>query len=224
MPKLVLDLSNNNAEPTWHVLKDWRKTVNGRTYTVEGVLLKASEGATFTDPVFQNWSKRARAAGLRVGGYHFAQPGGGDALAEARWFASRLGKIQRRDFRPALDLEANPGNLSWSGLVNWSRQFNQEVQRLTGTLPIFYASAFWLRQMDANTPVGAALWLAHWSNDGMPFNPPIPSPWKKAPLHQFTSEATGRSPLHPLGVPGRVDINQINNFRPLLAHPVTGLV
>lgn len=215
MANLVLDLSNNNDSPNFKML-----AADG----VKGVMLKVSEGATFTDPVFQNWAKRARAAGLRVGGYHFAQPNGGDPIAEARHFASKLGSIARRDFRPALDLEQNPGNLSWSNLVAWSRVWNQEVYRLSGTLPMFYASKGWIQAMGADVPIGAALWLAHWSNDGKPFVPKAPFPWKNVHLHQFTSEANGGSPVHPKGAPGRVDINQILKLRPLLAHPVLGLV
>jgi lysozyme len=214
MPDLVLDLSNNNPNPNFKTLAQ-----SG----IKGVMLKVSEGATFTDPVFPDWSRRARAAGLRVGGYHFAQPHGGDALDEARHFASKLGTIERRDFRPALDLEANPGRLSAKELEEWARTFNQEVKRLTGVLPMFYASRGWIASMRLEKPIGAALWLAHWSNDGLPFTPEPPPPWKKVPpLHQFTSEANGPSPLHPKGISGRVDINQILRLRPLLAHPILG--
>lgn len=210
MPDLVLDLSNNNIKPNFYTLSK-----NG----IKGVMLKVSEGATFTDPVFKDWAWRARRNGLRVGGYHFAQPSGGDAVAEARHFADKIGEIKPRDFRPALDLEANAGDLSWSQLVAWSRAFNQEFFRLKGHLPMFYASKGWIQAMHADVPIGAALWLAHWSNDGRPFTPVAPYPWKNVHLHQFTSEANGRSPLHPKGAFGRVDINQILKLRPILAYP-----
>src|SRR5512138_426467 len=103
MPDLVLDLSNNNPNPNF-----WRLKRAG----VKGVMLKASEGATFTDPVFKDWAARARKQGLHVGGYHFAQPDGGDPQKEAKHFASVLGEIKLNDYRPALDLEQNPGKLS----------------------------------------------------------------------------------------------------------------
>ena len=205
----VLDLSNNNDVVSFQRMKN---------AGVTGVMLKVSEGATFTDPVFAAWAKRARWQGMRVGGYHFAQPDGGDALAEARHFAAQLGTIERRDFRPALDLEVNAGGLSWSQLVAWSRTFNQELFRLTGSLPMLYASKGWLNAMNASVPIGAALWLAHWSNDGKPFTPSPPSPWKKVQLHQYTSN--GSVP----GVTGRVDKNQVLALRPLLAHPILGLL
>lgn len=204
---LVLDLSNNNNNPNFQTLKK-----NG----VEGVMLKVSEGATFVDPVFQNWAGRARAAGMRVGGYHFAQPNGGDPIAEARHFAKHLGTVRRRDFKPALDLEANPGNLSWDELEVWARAFNQEVKRLNGHVPMFYASRYWIEKMKPTTPVGGALWLAHWSLNGEPFNPVPPAPWVRVPMHQYTSK--GRIN----GISGNVDKNQVLHKRRVLAHPVLG--
>lgn len=211
MADLVLDLSNNNANgrPNFRMLR-----ANG----VVGVMLKVSEGQTFVDSFFKDWAKRARAAGMRVGGYHFAQPRPGNAKAEAAHFARNLGKVERRDFRPALDLESNPGGLSGNALEQWSREFNQEVQRLTGHLPMFYASTGWINSMNFNVPIGAALWLAHWSNDGRPFTPNPPHPWKKVHLHQYTSHGWVQ------GISTRVDKNQILKLRPLLAHPNLGLL
>lgn len=204
MADLVLDLSNNNPKPNFYKLSK-----NG----VKGIMFKVSEGATFTDGVFKDWSWRARRNGIRVGGYHFAQPNGGDPIAEARHFADKLGEIKLNDFRPALDLESNPGSLSWSQLVAWSRAFNQEFFKITKTLPMFYASKGWIQSMNADVPIGAALWLAHWSNNGQPFTPSAPFPWKNVHLHQYTSNGTVP------GAVGRVDKNQILRLRPLLAHP-----
>lgn len=200
----VVDLSNNNPEPSFNYLKN-----NG----VTGVMLKVSEGATFKDPKFSDWARRARAQGLRVGGYHFAQPNGGDPNKEAAWFAKNLGPLRDRDFRPALDLEANPGGLSWHQLVDWSRAFNQEVFRLSGTLPMLYASKSWIQSMHADVPIGAALWLAWWSDDNKPFPISAIAPWKKpASLHQYTSHGF-------VGKYGRVDLNRVVTLRPLLAFP-----
>lgn len=206
----VLDLSNNNPVVNFQQLAH-----NG----VTGVMLKVSEGATFRDPVFKNYAMRARNQGLRVGGYHFAQPNGGDPIAEARHFAECLGEVQRRDYRPALDLEQNPGGLSWSQLVAWSRAFNQEVFKQTGSLPMLYASRYWINSMRADVPIGAALWLADWGpNDGQYHPVTAPAPWKKVQLHQYTSNG------HVPGVQGRVDVNRVISLRPLLAHPILGLV
>jgi GH25 family lysozyme M1 (1,4-beta-N-acetylmuramidase) len=214
---LTLDLSNNNVNPNFYKIKKWRGP-NGER--VVGIHFKVSEGATFRDPVFADWSRRARKQGLRVGGYHFAQPGGGDALAEARWFAHLLGPIQKRDLKPVLDLEANPGKLSWAELEDWTRKFNQEVKRLTGVTPMLYASKAWVERMPLERPLGNGLWLAYWSKNGLPFPTPVIPPWKRpAALHQFTSEASFPSPLHPAGMPGRVDISKVNRLKNVVAFP-----
>lgn len=66
--------------------------------------LKATEGTGFVDPRFAEHRREARAAGLRVGGYHYFQlctPGG----EQARHFADVLGELRPRELPPALDLE-----------------------------------------------------------------------------------------------------------------------
>ena len=93
---LVVDLHNGRSEPFWAALKK-----SG----VTGTYLKATEGATYQDKTSAARAKRARAAGLRVGYYHFGRPSGGDAAAEAHNFCQWVkdaGGIQRRDFKPAL--------------------------------------------------------------------------------------------------------------------------
>jgi lysozyme len=47
---------------------DWRRV---RADDIDFAYLKASEGSTFVDPRFVEHSRAARAAGLRVGGYHY---------------------------------------------------------------------------------------------------------------------------------------------------------
>jgi len=205
----LLDLSNNNTVRSFPAI---------RKAGVAGVWLKVTEGATFTDPDWRSYSKRGRAAGLRVGGYHFAYPTGGDAVEEARYFASKLGKIQRTDLRPVLDFEINPRRMKGSALVAWARAFSQELRRKTGVLPLFYSYPYFIEALKASAPIGAGLWLAAYGpNDGRPHPFSVPRPWRRAVAHQFTSNA--RVP----GVFGRVDVSEARRIRPLLAHPLKGL-
>src|ERR1051326_2164231 len=92
---LVVDLSNNNPLTDFPTLKK---------HGVEGIWHKVTEGNGFVDQDWLQRSKRARQAGLRVGGYHFGHPNT-DPRTQARFFANHLGKIERRDLRPVLDLE-----------------------------------------------------------------------------------------------------------------------
>lgn len=211
---LILDLSSNNPSPNFKLLK---------AAGVDGVYLKATEGAKYDADwdVYSEWAPRARAAGLRVGPYHFARPGGGDAPSEAGNFCGLIrlrGGIGRRDLRPVLDMERNDGNLSPEALEKWCRDFNKLVWALTGTLPLFYSYPYFISSNLAGLkePIGAGLWLADYRYP--PYEAPVPAPWRKYVLHQYTSQGLVN------GVAGRVDISEAARVRPLLAHPTLGLL
>src|SRR5690348_1530189 len=95
--RLLCDLSNNNPGPI-----DFPRL---KAHGVWGLWHKVSEGTHFFDPDWPHRSDAARMVGLHVGGYHFARPALGTAPTEARLFCQALGRVQRRDLRPVLDLE-----------------------------------------------------------------------------------------------------------------------
>lgn len=200
---LIVDLSSNQGSVDFARLKK---------AGVGGVWMKVTEGATWDDPDWVARAKAARKAGLRVGGYHFARPDRNGAVKEAHHFAAKLGKIGRRDLRPVLDYETHPAD----GV--WARNFASTFRRLTGTPVVFYSYPAFIGEMDCGKPVGDGLWLASYSrNDGVEHPYTVPSPWRRAVAHQFTSN--GRV----AGVPGRVDLSHAPRLRGVLAHPVIGL-
>lgn len=220
MRELVIDVSSNNSEPQWKKVAAWRKGTLLR-WRVRGVYIKATEGTSYVFRDGLAWAKSARSAGLNVGRYHFAQPKPGNAKLESAHFARSIGTVKQSDFRPVLDLETNKSGMSWGQLEEWAREFNQEFFHRTGILPGFYSSSYWAANIGRTKPVGAFLWDANWSSSGVPFKAPVPGSWKHVSLHQFTSEASSRSPYHPDGVSGRIDISQILQLRPLMAYPDT---
>jgi lysozyme len=211
---LIVDLSSNNPQPDWKALKK---------AGVDGAWLKATEGSGYNAgwDVYSDWAPAARKVGIRVGAYHYAQPGGGDAVAEALNFAGTIayaGAIQRKDLRPVLDFEVNPAGLSGAQLVAWARKFNAKTWETTGTLPLFYSYPAFIANMHAAESIGAGLWLAAYGpNDGLEHSYTVPAPWKKAVAHQYTSRGT-------LSGLARVDLSSAKSLLPLLAHPVIGLV
>lgn len=218
---LVLDLSRNNAEPDWNQL--------GKI--CEGVILKLTEGASY-NPVWScgPWAAKARQAGLRVGFYHFARPSGGDAVAEARNFASaikRFGGCQRRDFRPALDMEATV--IDHERLYAWSRAFNQELRNQDLPTPMFYTYPYFLSKVKPPKPIGNGLWFANYTGKGGYITHSF-APWQKVHLHQYTSVGYVRYPngvIYPTrSSDGRrhLDKNKILARTALLAHPILGQV
>lgn len=211
---LLVDLSNNNADPiSFPQLKR-----DG----VFGVLLKVSEGSSFLDPTFTLRAARARAAGLHVGGYHFARTNG-PAVRQAQRFCRQLGEVGRRDLHPALDLETNDGRLAPDALLEWARTFGAEVHRLTGQRVLWYTYPGFLAEQRWQHPPGngAGLWIADYGpNDGTDHGVPASatSPWRRYVAHQYTSVGSVA------GVNGNVDLSHARSRRAMLAHGLRGLL
>lgn len=209
----LIDLSNNNGGTV-----DFRAL---RASGVFGVWHKVSEGTRFADSLWRARAEHARAAGVRVGGYHFARPANGSAAAEAEYFARLLGPVQRRDLRPFLDLEANDSKLTPTELHAWARTFLEELHGRCGVRGLTYSSpGFILPQGWARTfGTGAGLLLADYGpDDGKDHGYKVPPPWRKVVAHQFTSRGLAA------GVSGHVDRWHAKRRRPLLAHPWKGLL
>jgi len=207
----LLDLSNNNPSVSFDAVK------HGGAF---GVLLKVSESTTFADPTWRERSAQARAAGLHVGGYHFARPRAGTALPEAHYFTSLLGTVERRDLHPALDLETNDGGLLPVQLLEWVRDFQRAVHDKTGVRCLLYSYRAYIEgQAWARRPgTGAGLWLADYGpNDGHDHGADAVRPWKRLVAHQYTS--VGSWP----GVDGHVDLSHARRRRAVLAHGLRGL-
>lgn len=186
-----------------------------------GMLHKVSEGVRFADAEWKQRAAAARAAGLHVGGYHFARTTG-DARVQAQYFAHLLGPVGRRDLHPALDIETNDGDLSPARLLEWMRAFAERVHELTGVRCLYYSYPAFLAAQSWDHPPGrgAGLWLAAYGpNDGHDHGIPAGStaPWRHAVAHQFTS--VGRI----AGVAGHVDLSHARSRRAMLAHGWRGL-
>lgn len=211
---LLVDLSNNNPSPI-----EFAKI---RRDGVFGVLLKVTEGQSFVDPTYLDRSRAARAAGLHVGGYHFARPKG-DPIGQASFFAHHLLKVGRRDLHPALDLEVNDDHLHPAELFAWARGFEQHVHSLTGVRTLLYTYPAFLAEQAWQHPLGsgAGLWIAAYGpNDGRDHGVSSDElkPWRRCVAHQYTS--VGRI----AGVNGNVDLSHGRSRRAVLAHGLRGLL
>src|SRR5207253_5950981 len=155
------------------------------------VFLKATEGLTFVDKRFASHRSEARAAGLRVGFYHFARPDlhPHGATAEAAHFAHVVGTIAPDELRPVLDHE-KAASISPAEMTAWAGTFLAEVERLTGVRPILYSYPDFIatHMGRAHSLGGYPLWLASYGpNDGREHAFAIPSPaWKSAVVHQYS--------------------------------------
>ena len=131
------------------------------------VVMKVTEGQTYVDPTYAANHAAARAAGLLVSAYHFANPSSSanDAVLEADWFVNNAALLPG-DLVPALDLEQT-GGLSTPALQAWVGAWLGEVYAKLGVRPMIYTSpTFWTNNMGDTSMFADAgysvLWIAHW--------------------------------------------------------------
>ncbi len=171
--------------------------------------VRASAGTLTADTAY--WTNRsgARAAGIAVGSYHFANPdlAFNDAGNEAAWFL-RNAAIASGDLLPVLDLETANG-LDPASLTTWAQTWLSQVSAATGVRPIIYTTPkFWSTHM-ANTDWFArngysVLWIAHWTGASQPSVPA--SGWGGTGWSFWQHSSTGTVP----GISGPVDLDRFN--------------
>jgi GH25 family lysozyme M1 (1,4-beta-N-acetylmuramidase) len=183
--------------------------------------IKATEGNYYANPFYGADLAGARAAGLAVIGYAFANPlkKYGSAAGQARYLVS-----QARAAGPVpplmLDIEYNPYpggecyGLTAPQLTAWVTQFENTAKALTGHLPIIYTTAQWWAACTGDTTAltAAPLWDAAYLTAR---DPPLPAGWTDWALWQYTSSGT---------VPGiavsRTDLDALNLLSPGSQHAV----
>jgi lysozyme len=185
---------------------DWRQVASaGKRFA----FVRASAGTLTADTAY--WTNRsgARAAGLAVGSYHFANPDTAfnDAGNEASWFLQNSA-ITSGDLIPVLDLETANG-LSPASLTAWAQTWLSQVSATTGVRPIIYTTPkFWSTSM-ADTDWFArngyaVLWIAHWTTAG---EPAIPADgWGGNGWSFWQHSSSGLVP----GIGGPVDLDRFN--------------
>lgn len=196
VPALALDgIDVSSHQHPGDASVDWNAVASsGQKFA----FIKATEGVGYTNPYFLSDSQAAAAAGITIGSYHFARPGG-DARAEAKYYAEALTSQPQPSLPPVLDLETN-GGLGVSDLQNWVRDFVDEIKKQTGRTPIMYTYySFWKVQMGNTSEFSdLPLWLAYYS-DSLPSD--IPGGWDHVTFWQHASD--GRIN----GINSAVDLN-----------------
>ena len=155
------DVSNNNGHVNYDALK---------REGVSFVFAKASEGPGYVDTYYSENRRQAAAHGMRFGAYHFGRPGKSDGRTQARHFL-RLAQVRPGDLIPTLDFEVDDGVRSTRQLLQFVRDFSDEVLRVLGVRPILYT--FPAFRPDVLPYLGySSLWLASWGRLGR-----LPGKW-----------------------------------------------
>lgn len=154
----------------------------------EFVIVKATEGTTYTNPAFSGHVKQTLAAGKKLGLYHFASVG--DAKKQADYFLAKtkpyLGKAML-----VLDFESS----AVSQGVSWAKSWLDYVYSKTGVRPLIYMGLSDENRLDWSSVVKAnyALWVSQYNNYNLVngFRPRdlygSLKHWKSAAIFQYTS-------------------------------------
>lgn len=167
------------------------------------VIVKASEGLTFTDKYMNDFIEQAEACGVLIGFYHFARPSN-DPEKEADFFITKNKNLFGK-YVPILDLEMRSDQA-----VAWAYKFLNRVITKTGVRPWLYSYLSYLNtyKWDSVKSLDVALWIAQYKSsgqiNGFPASPPsYTKPNCSIPVcaYQFTSK--GRL----MGYGGDLDLN-----------------
>jgi GH25 family lysozyme M1 (1,4-beta-N-acetylmuramidase) len=219
-----IDISSNNAEPTWSTLK-------GSGISFVGI--KATEGDYYVNetstpgnsgPGYTAEATAATTAGLYVMPYAFANPYQGDAAenvtgngsgtcqADYAWQEINSAATPASLTLPlVLDIEQDPYastevdssqcyGLTPAQMTTWIGQFLTEAQKDTGKTPIVYTNPdFWADCTDNAALSGYPLWLADYG----PASPPTVTGLSSPTFWQYTSTGSVS------GATGDVDLNYL---------------
>lgn len=126
------------------------------------IIVKVSQGVTYTNPFWRDWAERTLASGKRLGLYHYAD--GGDVYAEARFFLENAKDFIGKAIL-ALDWESDQNDRFWAH-AQWTKPWLDYVKDSVGITPFLYLSAgvqglndtgypFWIANVPENdTPTG----------------------------------------------------------------------
>jgi lysozyme len=160
------------------------------------VSIKASEGTYYLNPYYASDTRAAKAAGLAVLPYVFANPASAGGQATARFAIKATGITRGKAGLPlVVDLENDPYKKNADCYQNgvtavnrWIAGFVNQVRALTGRYPVIYTTAAWWRECTRSTGQFRhdPLWLAAFG--GTPAS--VPSPWSRWAFLQYADDGS----------------------------------
>ena len=175
------------------------------------VFIKATEGSTYVDPRFaENW-KKANAAGLHVGVYHYFRASSSVPADQKDNIGKTLHSVA---FDPAvhvlaIDIEtarntaATPSQMADNAFE--LLQLLEEDGVLGGQLPLIYCdNNTWRYYLDAQRHDFSryGLWIANWNVDA----PTLPDTWQQAGKDWCVWQYSSKGRV--AGIEGDVDLDQ----------------
>jgi lysozyme len=181
----------------WQGVIDWSAVAAS---DVRGVMIKASEGIGYTDPLFRSHYAGAIAAGFAVGFYHYCHPETPNTPArEAEDFLAAVAGLTVT-LPYVLDVEGKAVDLGPSRLTDWCCEWLETVEQRTGHPVMVYSGASFARSYLGSRLAPWPLWIAHYKVN----QPMANGTWDRWAMFQYSEE--GQVP----GIAGKVDLNEMD--------------
>lgn len=166
----------------------WQRGIDTAAVPADFVIIKATEGLNYVNGDCDRAYQQAKAAGKKLGVYHFAD-GNSSGIAEADYFVDNIqGYIGEAVL--VLDWETHAVTRG----PGYAKEFLDRVQARTGIKPMIYMSGSVVNEWDWSAVVAGdyGLWVAYYSKDTCdgywPDAPMYPiSYWADAAMLQYTS-------------------------------------
>ena len=149
-----IDLSNHQGKANMDLDKVLTKNPKCKV-----VIIKVSEGISFTDAYAKKFIEIALKHGCVVGVYHFGRPDKNGYLEEAKFFLSLSIKYRGKVFY-VLDWEVKNG----ASNAKWAKGFLDYVAKQTGTIPVFYSYESMINSNNYSSFTQYPLWVAKYKD------------------------------------------------------------
>ena len=172
-------------------ISESQKYINLSLIKCDFVIVKATEGKTYTDPCFFQHINNAKKLGKLLGFYHYARPENNRPEEEVQNFLNAIGSYLGEGI-PFLDWESS-GKYDTA----WAKQWLDIFYQRTGIKPIIYMSVLSCEHAYnwSNVAPYYKLWIAKYRDNGIDYNydmsnagkSPVPKYWDTYVMWQWTS-------------------------------------
>lgn len=139
-------------------LSHWNSIANASPYYgSDFVIVKASEGKSYRDPMMKTHAQNAKNAGAEIGFYHYARPELNRPDEEVNNFIYQVNRY----------LGSCVLALDWEGEalkqpIEWARKWLDLVYAKTGIRPLFYCQYSYTDKIDLIRKGNYGLWMARY--------------------------------------------------------------
>ncbi|MBO3700425.1 GH25 family lysozyme [Roseivirga sp. E12] len=152
-----------------------------------GVIHKATQGASYTDPEYASKRVATGQEGLLWGAYHFG------TAQDVSTQVSHFLQVAAADANTLLVLDWEENAIASQGTMTLPQavEFVERVKDAVGRYPVLYGGSLIKQSLGSGNNVlsQCPLWLAQYSS-----NPSLPSGWSKYTMWQYTDGVRGPEP------------------------------